>query len=84
MRLPEDFNADDLGNRWWVMGQWHDQPDRTQGETWPDFPGRSPPVAFNNDRVDDKDFLSVLVGSPKIKSVGRVPRHNTKTIRQAV
>jgi Polysaccharide lyase len=41
MRLPDDFKADDPQNRWWVMGQWHDQPDRTLGETWAGFPGRS-------------------------------------------
>jgi len=73
MRLPEDFKADDPQNRWWVMGQWHDQPDRTKGETWQSFPGRSPPVSFNYGRKDGKDFLSLLVGSPKMKSVGLVP-----------
>jgi Polysaccharide lyase len=73
MRLPEDFKADDPPNRWWVMGQWHDQPDRTKGETWQGFPGRSPPVSFNYGRVDGKDFLSVLVGSPKMRSVGLLP-----------
>ena len=73
MRLPEDFKADDPQNRWWVMGQWHDQPDRTKGETWQGFPGRSPPVSFNYGRRDGKDFLSLLVGSPKMKSVGLLP-----------
>jgi hypothetical protein len=73
MRLPEDFKGDDPKNRWWVMGQWHDQPDRTKGETWQGFPGHSPPVSFNYGRLDGKDFLSVLVGSPKMKSVGRFP-----------
>jgi hypothetical protein len=26
MRLPKDFAADKPRNRWWIMGQWHDQP----------------------------------------------------------
>lgn len=73
MRLPEDFKGDEPKNRWWVMGQWHDQPDRTKGETWQGFPGRSPPVSFNYGRRDGKDFLSLLVGSPKMKSVGLLP-----------
>lgn len=73
MRLPGDFKADAPRNRWWVMGQWHDQPDRTKGETWQGFPARSPPVSFNYGRKDGKDYLSLLVGSPKMKSVGTIP-----------
>jgi len=73
MRLPEDFKGDEPQNRWWVMGQWHDQPDRTKGENWQGFPGRSPPVSFNYFRRDGKDFLSLLVGSPKMKNVGLIP-----------
>jgi hypothetical protein len=72
-RLPQDFQGDDPQNRWWVMGQWHDQPDRTKGETWQGFPGRSPPVSFNYGRLDGKDYLSLLVGSPNMKSVGLLP-----------
>ena len=72
MRLPEDFIADPQ-NRWWVMGQWHDQPDRTKGETWDGFPANSPPVSFNYRRVEGKDFLALLVGSPRMKSVGQLP-----------
>lgn len=73
MHMPEDFKADDPRNRWWVMGQWHDQPDRTKGESWAGFPGRSPPVSFNFVRKDEKDFLSLLVGSPRMKSFGLLP-----------
>lgn len=73
MRLPEEFQADDPQNRWWVMGQWHDQPDQNLGETWSGFPGRSPPVSFNYGRREGKDFLSLLVGSPRMKSAGLIP-----------
>ena len=72
MRLPEDFQADDPQNRWWVMGQWHDQPDRTKGETWQDFPHRSPPVSFNYGRENGQDYLALMAGSPKMKSIGRL------------
>ena len=72
MLLPEDFKPD-AQNRWWVMGQWHDQPNKTRGETWDGFPSRSPPVSFVYGRVDGKDILSVMVGSPKMKSIGLVP-----------
>lgn len=73
MRLPEDFKADEPRNRWWVMGQWHDQPDPAKGETWAGFPGRSPPVSFNYLRKDGKDLLSLLVGSPRMQSAGVLP-----------
>ncbi len=73
MRLPEDFKSDDPQNRWWVMGQWHDQPDRTKGETWQGFPAHSPPVSFNYGRRDGKDYLSFLAGPPRMKSVGLIP-----------
>lgn len=73
MRLPEDFKADDPQNRWWIMGQWHDQPDRTKGETWQGFPAHSPPVSFHYLRLDGQDFLSVSVGSPRSKRIGRFP-----------
>lgn len=33
-------------HRWWVIAQWHDQPDPRLGETWANFKGQSPPVAI--------------------------------------
>jgi hypothetical protein len=55
------------------MGQWHDQPDKTKGETWQGFPANSPPVSINYVCLNGKDFLAVLVGSPKMKHHGLVP-----------
>lgn len=47
VRIPTGFAHDEAaGNRWWVMGQWHDQPNPDRGETWDGFPPRSPPVAY--------------------------------------
>jgi hypothetical protein len=43
-RVPENFKSDAPRNRWCIIGQWHDQPDTRRGETWKDFPSRSPPV----------------------------------------
>ena len=45
-RFPHDFATDAPDNRWWVIGQWHDQPDPRRGETWDGFPSRSPPVVL--------------------------------------
>ena len=45
IKLPKDFKADFPQNRWWLVVQWHDQPDKRVNETWRDFPALSPPVA---------------------------------------
>jgi hypothetical protein len=58
MRIPEGFVADGPLNRWWVMGQWHDQPDPNLGETWDSFPSHSPPVAFYLGELDGQRYLS--------------------------
>lgn len=29
--LPKDFVSDAPKNRWWVIGQWHDQPNKKEG-----------------------------------------------------
>ncbi len=45
--IPPDFQHDSPENRWWNMGQWHDQPDLTLGETWADLPARSPVMSLH-------------------------------------
>jgi hypothetical protein len=42
--VPEGFKSDAPQNRWWIFGQWHDQPDKNRGETWDGFASKSPPV----------------------------------------
>ncbi|UUM33084.1 polysaccharide lyase [Vibrio japonicus] len=43
--IPRYFSSDPQG-RWFVLTQWHDQPDPALGETWEGFPGRSPLVSL--------------------------------------
>lgn len=43
--IPKYFPADPQG-RWFLLTQWHDQPDPALGETWENFPARSPLVAL--------------------------------------
>lgn len=43
--LPDEFLADSK-NRWWLIAQWHDQPNINEGEGWLSFPLRSPPVSL--------------------------------------
>ncbi|MFZ6750071.1 heparin lyase I family protein [Undibacterium sp. Ren11W] len=57
MKIPTDLKGDEPLNRWWLLSQWHDQPDRRINEKWDGFPVRSPPVAI---------FMEIHNGSPGI------------------
>lgn len=46
IKLPQDFHGDAPQNRWWIIAQWHDQPDPRLHESWENFPKRSPPVSI--------------------------------------
>lgn len=60
-RLAAPFPADSA-NRWWLIAQWHDQPDPRLGETWADFPGRSPPVLIGIGEIDGVIHAGLRVG----------------------
>ena len=62
LKLAETFESDAPDNRWWVIGQWHDQPDTRLNETWDDFPSRSPPIAFYYGQIDGEDYLALNYG----------------------
>lgn len=53
LKIPKDF-IHDLNNRWWLVAQWHDQPDPNLGQTWKGFPSNSPPISM---------FLKAVNGS---------------------
>ncbi len=71
--IPEDSQTDSPKNRWWVVGQWHDQPNTTRGENWENFPDHSPPVAIGYAHLNGKDLLGVSYGSPDQSIVGQKP-----------
>ena len=73
MMLPTDFPSDAPNNRWWLVAQWHDQPDRTHGETWNGYPGHSPPVGLGYGRISGQDQLSLLYGAPNPGPAGLIP-----------
>lgn len=47
MMIPFEFRTDGPNNRWWIMGQWHVQPDRTKLETWDDYPDSQPSISLD-------------------------------------
>ena len=60
--LPENFIADPPLNRWWLIGQWHDKPNEKLGESWKDFPSRSPPVALKIVELNGRIGVSLVYG----------------------
>ncbi|KLU04443.1 putative signal peptide protein [Rhodopirellula islandica] len=61
-QLPEDFVSDAPQNRWWVIGQWHDQPDSTKNETWDTHPSYSPPISLSIAEVNQNLLLGISYG----------------------
>lgn len=70
--LPNDFISDAPKNRWWVIGQWHDQPNKKQGETWKNFHSHSPPVLLGLGELDGKLAMSLSYGPTNVKHKQRV------------
>ena len=62
MKLPEGFTADVPKNRWWVVAQWHDQPNRELNETWEEFPSRSPTIGLALGEIQGELGLVLVYG----------------------
>jgi hypothetical protein len=70
--LPDGFISDAPRNRWWVIGQWHDQPNKKVGETWKNFGSFSPPVLLGLGELDGKLAISLSYGPTNQKLKPRV------------
>lgn len=68
--IATNFVADAPTNRWWLIGQWHDQPDKAKGETWAGFPSRSPPVALALAEKNGKLTIGLTYGPTKPHNLG--------------
>lgn len=71
-RVPEDFKSDAPWNRWCIIGQWHDQPDSRQGETWDGFPSRSPPVLVGLGELQGRLGLGIEYGPTQAQKHGPI------------
>lgn len=49
----------DPSNRWYLMGQFHDQPDQDLGQTWGNYPGASPLEYFAYGNVSGQHYLAM-------------------------
>ncbi len=80
-RIPENFPSDAPKNRWWIITQWHDQPDPTKGESWDTFAGKSPPLLISYGNLNEKDVIALSAGTNQT-SVGVI--HIKKNIWHTV
>lgn len=72
-KIPNDFVSDAPNNRWWVLADWHVQPDVTKGETWDNYIGKSSPIILWYGNIDWKDALSLSTWIHWSK-IGIIPR----------
>lgn len=62
--IPNDFvDVEWKPQLWQCIGQWHDQPDKSRGESWADFPGRSPSVAVYYTSKDGASAIEIWSGT---------------------
>ena len=74
MLFPGPFAGDAPLKRWWLVAQWHDQPDRRIGEKWDGFPPRSPPVAIYVEERDGEPGIGLIMNGNDKRSWTRLPR----------
>lgn len=79
--LPEVFPSDAPANRWWVMAQWHDQPNPNNGETWNGFPSHSPALLLGYGMKNDADYLQFQYGVSSLTPIGLVPLSRGQWLR---
>jgi len=70
--VPKGFASDAPKNRWWIIGQWHDQPNPARSETWEGFPSRSPPVLLALGELEGKLGIAVAYGPDQSQKHGPV------------
>jgi hypothetical protein len=72
MRLPPNFNGHEAHGRWWMLAQWHDQPDPAHGEDWSTFPGREAPIQLLYQETAGRHQISLMYGAPVPCLIGSV------------
>lgn len=70
--VPKGFASDAPKNRWWIIGQWHDQPDRERGESWDGFASKSPPVLLGLGELQGKLGIGIAYGPDQSQKHGPI------------
>ncbi len=72
IRIPENFQSDAPKNRWWIVANWHDQPDVFKGETWKTYVTKSAPIIFGYGNINGKDLFGFTYGTQRTP-IGTIP-----------
>lgn len=59
--IPRYTEFDSL-NRWWILAQWHDQPNKDLGETWASFQALPPPISIFFERNGFDPMIGLMLG----------------------
>lgn len=78
--LPKDF-AIDTQNRWQIIGQWHDQPNKEIGETWNTYKGYNPPLSFQI-KKNKNEPLKIYLTSVDVRPFIADPLNGKKIFTQ--
>lgn len=70
--VPKGFVSDAPKNRWWIIGQWHDQPDKNRNESYDGFPSRSPPVLISLGELQGRPGLGLAYGQDQSQKLGPI------------
>lgn len=71
--FKDDFSMAEESKRWWLISQWHDQPDIRKNESWEDFPAHSPPIALSYGILNGEEKLGFHYGVDSLDRVGMIP-----------
>jgi len=71
--LPSSY-IDAPSNKWQLFGQWHDQPDKSKGETWVNYPAHSPMLSYLYYFINNTCYLKLSYGVGSNRTiVGSIP-----------
>jgi hypothetical protein len=70
-----DSNYIDTG-KWQILGQWHDQPDESIGETWDTYPPNNPPISLHY----LNGYMYAIVSEPQGKYENASKRSKKKRV----
>lgn len=71
--LAFEYESENKSNKWWVIAQWHDQPNVTLGETWDDFPSHSPAILFSFGKLEGKEMIGFAYGASELRDIATAP-----------
>ena len=85
VKIPENYQdvpliAKDGRPNWQVIGQWHDQPDVTKGETWDSYPAHSSSLALNYGFLtqNDPEYKRIIASGIGDSIVGFSPDYDNQ------